>query len=105
MASIQVIKDCKYPSPAITYTLDYAAHLANLGDSGDTLASSTWTVVDGDVTIEASSNTTTLSKVRVQGGTAGTRALLRNDVTFTTLSDDDDDRYLEIEILNIPTVS
>ena len=47
---------------------------------GDTLAAATWTVPSG-ITKVAESNTTTLARVKLSGGTAGTTYTLTLDLT------------------------
>lgn len=71
----------KDPSAILDYTLDYN----DAGDpylvSGETIATSTWTVEPGsELVIDADSNTTTTTTVTVSAGTAGNVYRLTNRI-------------------------
>ena len=63
----------------LDYIIDWSDLLA--GEGNDTIATSTWTLLTGDVTIDAETETTTSSTVWLSGGTAGTSALLLCTIT------------------------
>lgn len=62
----------KDPDEVLDFVIDWTAALA-----GDTIATSVWSRVDGDVVIGSQSNTTTRATVWVSGGTHGSTLLNR----------------------------
>lgn len=69
-------KSNKDPDENIDFDINWAARLVD----GETISSSTWTLVSGDVVLGASSNTTTRTKIWVTGGTLGTSSELLNRI-------------------------
>ena len=60
--------------------LDYTINWANWLSSGDTIATSTYTVPTG-ITADSVSNTTTTATVKLSSGTAGTNYVIKNSIT------------------------
>jgi len=60
----------------LDYDIDWSLRLA-----GDTIATSTWTIVAGSVTIESTSFSSTETKVWLNGGTLGVLNTLNNKIT------------------------
>lgn len=75
----------KDPDEILDYDLDWANPDDPRLETGETLTSSAWTIITGDVVIStnpASSYAPSgLSTVWLTGGTAGTRCVLNNRVT------------------------
>lgn len=74
----------KDPNEVLDYDLDWADPEDPRLQTGETLTSSTWTVVTGDVVIDGVRTTYTpqgLSTVWLTGGTAATKCILLNRVT------------------------
>lgn len=69
--------EIKDPSDISWWSLDLASFL-----NGDTLATATWTLPTG-LTKAAETNTTTVAKVKISGGTAGESYACVLDVTTT----------------------
>lgn len=67
----------KDPNEVIDHDLTWADQMTDLSD---TIATSTWTVPSG-ITKDSSSNTTTLTKVWLSGGTTGQTYTLLNRIT------------------------
>lgn len=74
---------------------DYGIDWSPLLTGGDTLLSSTWTVVDGTVTIDSNTFTTTATTVWLSGGTVGDVHLLNR---VTTLGDRTYDQTVRLKI-------
>lgn len=68
----------KDPAAVLDYEVDWSTWL---GD--DTIATSTWTVTDGDVTLGGEASTTTTAKVWVSAGTLGSRSKVTNQIVTT----------------------
>src|SRR4051812_24378985 len=66
----------KDPNEVVDYDLSWSDQMT---EDTDTITSSTWTVPAG-ITKNSSSNTTTVTKVWLQGGTAGETYTLLNRV-------------------------
>ena len=68
----------KDPSEVKDYTIDWATHL---GDGGDTITSSTWEVQDGLLsTAFPDTSTTTTTTIWLSGGTAAVDYTVTNHV-------------------------
>jgi hypothetical protein len=81
------------PDAVLDYTMDWSEWL-----DGDTIASSIWTAESG-ITINSSSNTTTVATVWLSGGTAGESYRVTNQIT--TAAARTDDRSLFITVKNL----
>jgi hypothetical protein len=102
--SVLVIID-KDPDAKRTYTIDWAKGGPNDASSddrgflqGDTIATSTFSVVGSELVIEQDGNTTTTTTVQVSGGVVGRQYDVTNRITLTT-STDIVDRTLRINIV------
>jgi hypothetical protein len=74
----------KDPNEVLDYELDWANPEEPRLETGETLLTSTWTVVDGDVVIDQDQTTFTpqgLSTLWLSGGTPSTKCVLLNRVT------------------------
>lgn len=69
----------KYPVENKAYGLDWGTELL----SGDTIATSSWTVQAGDVTLSGPNFAGAVTQVRAVGGTPGTSAEILNTITTT----------------------
>lgn len=65
----------KDPNSVLDYQFDWVGWL-----SGDTIATSTWTVPAG-LTLDSSTNTTTTTTAWLSGGTSNTTYLVTNRIT------------------------
>lgn len=68
----------EYKTPGAT--LDFAQDWSDWLSTGDTIATSTWTVETG-VTVDSDSNTTTTATAIVSGGAAGKTYKVENFIT------------------------
>lgn len=66
----------KDPNEVLDYQLDWTDRLA----VGETITTSTWSVVEGTVTINSSSQASGIATVWLSGGTADERCLLLDRV-------------------------
>jgi hypothetical protein len=76
------------PNEVLDYELDWADPDEPRLEPGETLLTSVWSVVEGDVSIIANPSTFTpqgLSTVWLTGGTPGTKCVLLNRVTTSTV--------------------
>lgn len=73
MAVAEVVKD---PDEELIYTFDFSSAL-----NGDTITASVWTA-ESDLTVDADSNTTTTTTVKLSGGTLGRKLKAKNVVTL-----------------------
>lgn len=72
----------KDPNEVLDYQFNWAAVGASRLDTGETLVTSTWTVVEGDVVIDDQEfEANGLTTVWLSGGTINTRCKLLNRVT------------------------
>jgi len=69
----------KDPNAVLPYTRIWTDWLTD----GDTIATSTWTASDPDITIDTSTNDDTTTTAWLSGGTAGETYLLTNRITTT----------------------
>ena len=67
----------KDPNEVLDYDLDWSDRLP----ASDTISGSTFTVAEGDVTVNSSSFTTSTTKVWLSGGTDGTDCEILNRIT------------------------
>lgn len=84
-----LIKD---PNATLTFGFEWAGWL----ESGDSISASVWTVESG-LNVVSTSFTTTRSLVRLSSGVVGKTYKARNHIT--TAHGDEDDRTLEIKIV------
>ena len=75
-----------------TFGIDWTAFLEGL-----TFATSSWTVVNGSITITSNTTTTTHSLVETSGGTVGEKCTLRNRVTRSDGEMEDQTIYVKIK--------
>lgn len=75
----------KGPADSIDFGAGWGTFLSLLGDPPPTIIASDWTVISGDVTIDAQviDSDGRGTEVRVVGGTDGTEYILRNQVTLS----------------------
>jgi hypothetical protein len=67
----------KDPDEVLDYDFDWATYrLAQ----GETINTSTWTVVEGDVVINSSTNVAGVTTVWLSGGTVNTKCVLTNHI-------------------------
>lgn len=85
-----MIKD---PNADLDYIVDWSAWLGS-----DTIASSSWTLDSGDVTLHDDTNDTTTATCFVSGGTDGTIAVLTNRIVTNNSPARTDDRSIHIKI-------
>jgi hypothetical protein len=69
----------KDPNDSAVYRIDWTDRLA-----GDSISTSTWTLLQGSVALGSSSNTTTTATVLITGGTIGETATIVNRVTVSS---------------------
>ena len=69
--------DDKDPNEVLDYDIDWSSRLV----AGDTIASSTFSVAEGDVVVNSSSYTTSATKVWLSAGTDATDCQILNRVT------------------------
>lgn len=89
MAVATHVKD---PQAIRDYQLDWSTYL----NGADTISSASWSVSPSGPTIVSSSNTTTTTKARVSGGTAGAEYTLTCHVVLA--SGQEDDRSITIQV-------
>lgn len=82
----------KDPNEVLDYDIDWTLRLA-----GDTIATSTWTIDNGSVTVNSNSFSSTDTKVWLSGGTLGESCLLTNRITTTGLRTMDQSVKLKIK--------
>jgi hypothetical protein len=82
-----------YKDPAAV--LDYAINWATWLD-GDTIATSTWTATTG-ITVDSSTNTTTMATVWLSGGTVGTSYVVTNKIVTAGLRTDERSLLIKVE--------
>lgn len=70
---------CKAPADVMDVVIDWSATGIGVLPTGDTIASSTWTV-DAGITKGTTTNTTTSTTCWVSGGTVGGNYLLTNTI-------------------------
>lgn len=68
----------KDPNEVLDYEIDWATYRLQ---SGETISSSTFSVVEGDVVIDSDSDLAGVTKVWLSGGTHGTACLVLNRIT------------------------
>jgi hypothetical protein len=78
---VTVVLEGRFRAGAEESDLDGVAVVHAPGEGDDTIATSVWAVLTGDVVIDAETETTTSSTVWLSGGTAGTSALLLCTIT------------------------
>lgn len=70
----------KDPQEIRVFTMDWTAHI-----TGDTIATSSWTVPAGITEVSSSIATSKLkTSIKLSGGTAGSSYLCTNTITLTT---------------------
>lgn len=82
----------KDPDEVLDYDINWADRLAD----GETISTSTWTVVSGTVTINSDSKTSARTKVWLQGGALGETSELRNRIVTSASRTMDQTGYLRI---------
>jgi hypothetical protein len=87
----------KDPEAVLDYQNNWGPAGTNWLEDGETIVSSTFTVVEGDVTIDSQDFVVTgLATVWLSGGTAGTRCTITNHVVSSEGREDDISRRLRI---------
>lgn len=77
--------------------LDYGFNWSDwLGDEGDVLTASSWTV-DSGITVDSESNDTTTTTIWLSGGTVGERYSCVNSIE--TADGREDDRTIEVIVV------
>ena len=87
----QSFQACQAESAILPYTIDWAAALQD-----DTISTSTWSSIDGDVTIAGESNTATTATAKLSG-TPGCYRVINTVVTAAGVTDE---RFVDLEILD-----
>jgi hypothetical protein len=75
------------PDASLWYGVDWSDYLAEQDD--DTIATSEWILPDG-IDLEDVSNTTTVAKIKLSGGTEGASYDIVNRIVTTTLAETED---------------
>lgn len=81
----------KDPSAVLDYAINWEMWL-----DGDTISTSTWTAEDG-ITIDSSSNSTTLTTVWLSGGTANTTYTVTNRIVTAAGRTDERSLYIRVK--------
>ena len=87
----------KYASDVLDYGWDFEDWL----ESGDTISSVAWTL-DSGITKDSQSNTDTIAKCVISGGTAGTSYMVK--CVVTTAESRSKTRYFRLDVLTAPEV-
>lgn len=82
----------KDPDEVLDYDIDWSARLA----SGETISTSSWSVVSGTVVIDSNSKTDDRTKVWLSGGTLGETCELRNRIVTSGSRTMDQSGFLRI---------
>lgn len=88
----------KAPADIVDYGASWGPFLSKLSDPPPTIASSVWSVLEGDVTIQAQVIDPDLrgGEVRIAGGTDGSEAIVRQQVTLSDGQSFHEDAFLRI---------
>lgn len=68
----------KDPDEVLDYQIDW---ITNRLEAAETISTSTWSVIDGDVAIQSSSHASGIATVWLTGGTDSTVCVIRNRIT------------------------
>lgn len=71
----------KDPNEVLDYQLDWSDDTSSRLEVGESIVTSTWVVVSGDVVIDSSSQASGVTTVWLSGGTDGMPCVLLNRVT------------------------
>ena len=83
----------KDTNSVLDYTVDWGGWL-----NGDTIASSTFTVLPVTITVDSTSNTTTITTIWLSGGTLGSTYTVNNRIT--TAGGRTDERSFVVSIVD-----
>ena len=82
----------KAPSKPLDFMQDWSSWLS----TGDTIATSTWTVETG-LTVDSETNTTTTATVIISGGVAGTTYKITNSIVSANALETDRVWFLRVQ--------
>jgi hypothetical protein len=82
----------KDPDEVLDYDINWSKRLA----SGETISTSTWSVVSGSVTINSDATSSPRTKVWLQGGSLGETCKVQNRVVTSASRTMDQSGYLRI---------
>lgn len=92
MASFPVFSQSKDPDDIRDYSIDWADELS----TGVTISTAVWTVPEGDVEVDESSISGSITQARISGGTLGAVQLVQCRITTSAGEQFDRSRYIEM---------